>query len=118
MAEHNKIGIKGEDIAIEYLKKNGYTIIEKNWRSGHKEIDIIARKDDTIIFVEVKTRTSETFSSPEFTIGKRKIKLLISAANAYLLMKGINNECRFDIITVIAGEKYRVSEHLENAIIP
>ena len=118
MAEHNKTGTKGEDIAAEYLKNNGYTIIEKNWRSSHKEIDIIARKDNTIIFVEVKTRTSETFSLPEFTVSKRKIKLLISAANAYLSIKNINEECRFDIITVIAGEKYKVSEHLKNAFLP
>ena len=56
MAAHNDFGIQGEDIAIQHLRTKGYDILDKNWRSGHKEIDIIARKDDTIVFVEVKAR--------------------------------------------------------------
>jgi putative endonuclease len=118
MAQHNKTGERGEDIAVEYLKNNGYKIIEQNWRYGHKEIDIIAEKNNVFVFIEVKTRSSKTFLSPKFTIGKQKVKLLISAANAYLLKKRITKESRFDIITVICEKKYKVAEHLKNAIIP
>ena len=56
MAQHNDFGAQGEDIAIDYLRRKGYVILDRNWRSGHREIDIVARKDDTVVFVEVKAR--------------------------------------------------------------
>ena len=64
MAEHNEMGKEGEELAAEYLVKQGYTIEARNWRYGHEEIDIIARKDDLLLIVEVKTRRSNYFGQP------------------------------------------------------
>ena len=101
MAYHNDFGAQGEDIAIDYLRSKGYVILDRNWRSGHKEIDIIAQQRDTLVFVEVKSRTSEAFGNAYDAVDEKKTRLLISAAQAYLLKYKIDLKFRFDIITVI-----------------
>ena len=70
MAAHNQFGIKGEEIAADYLRLKGYTILDTNWRSGHKEIDIIARFKDTIIFVEVKSRANDFYGKPQDAVDR------------------------------------------------
>ena len=72
MALHNELGKLGETLAANFLQANGYTIVERNWRVNRIEIDLIARLDDTLIFVEVKTRSSDYFGSPEVFVTKRK----------------------------------------------
>ena len=73
MAAHNEFGIEGEDKAANYLIREGYTILDRNWRSGHKELDIVAEKDGTLVVAEVKTRTSSKYGNPEDAVTPRKI---------------------------------------------
>ncbi len=118
MAQHNLLGNKGEMLASRYLLDKGYAVRHHNWRSGHKEIDIIAQQRDILVFVEVKSRTSEEFGNAYDAVDNKKIKLLISAAQAYLQKSHIDLKFRFDIITVIGNnEPYRI-EHIEDAFYP
>ena len=75
MAQHNELGKKGEQLAIDYLVKKGYKILDKNWRYLKAEVDIIAKKDSMIVAVEVKTRSSDYFGDPQDFINKKKISL-------------------------------------------
>ena len=100
MARHNNIGAWGESIAREYLITHGYAIMENNQRIGHNEIDIIATKEDRIVFVEVKTR-STPFTDPADAIDAKKIKRLTRAADTSLQTFNIRHEPQFDIITII-----------------
>jgi len=118
MAEIHETGKKGEAIALEHLVRNGYKILETNWQSSHKEIDIIAQKEDQLVIVEVKARKTAFFGEPEEFVTKSKQKLLIGAANHYLLKHNLDLEVRFDIISVLfKGENYRVN-HIEDAFYP
>lgn len=118
MAEHNLIGEKGEAIAFHYLKKKGYKVIEINWRYKKAEIDLITQKDDLLVVVEVKTRTSEEFENPKEAVTIGKQKNIVKAADAYIQEKEIDLECRFDVVSVlILAEKITV-EHIEDAFHP
>ncbi len=118
MAAHNDFGIKGEDIAIQYLRTKGYDIVDKNWRSGHKEIDVIAKKDDTVVFVEVKARANVFYGKPEDAVDFRKMRNLINAADAYLRLNMIDLPCRFDIITITGAVENPHIRHIEQAFRP
>jgi putative endonuclease len=85
MAEHNELGKKGEKLAIDFLIENDYKILEKNYRYLKAEVDIIARKKDVLVAVEVKTRSSDYFGNPQDFITQKKIKLLISAIDYYIV---------------------------------
>lgn len=100
MARHNEIGAWGEQMARDYLRRNGYTVFDANTHVGHKEIDIIATKDNIIAFIEVKTRSS-SFKDPTDAIDYKKIKRLTRAADSFLQTHNIIHEPQFDIITVI-----------------
>lgn len=118
MAQHNLLGNKGEMLASRYLLDKGYAVLHYNWRSGHKEIDLIAKERDTLVFVEVKSRTSELYGNAEDAVDDRKIRLLISAAESYITRFKIDLKFRFDVITVIGNcEPYRI-EHIEDAFAP
>ena len=118
MAEHNETGKKGEELATGMLKDKGYEILEKNWRYKNLEADIIAKKDDTLIIAEVKTRSTRYFGEPEEFVNKAKKQNLIKAANAYIEQQELDLEVRFDIISVlISGEKTMV-HHIEDAFYP
>lgn len=115
MAQHNLLGKKGEMLASRYLLNEGYAVLHYNWRSGHKEIDLIAKQGDMLVFVEVKSRASELYGNAEDAVTNNKIRLLISAAQAYILKYGVDLKFRFDVITVIGQcEPYRI-EHIEDA---
>ena len=115
MAQHNELGKTGEKLAREYLLKKDYEILETNWRFGKAEIDIIARKNDVIVVVEVKTRTSDHYGKPEVFVKNKKIKLLLEAINQYVSEKKLDAEIRFDIISIIKNQYQEKIEHLENA---
>ncbi len=100
MAFHNDIGNKGEELAVNYLLAHNYTILERNWRYRKAEIDIIARKDDLLIIVEVKTRSSLAFGNPEKYVTQKKIKRLVEATDAYVNALNLDLEVRFDIISI------------------
>lgn len=117
MIEPHELGKIGEDLAAEYLISQGYRILERNWRSGHKEIDIIALKDDILAVVEVKTRTSEDYGDPDLAVGTMKEQMLVWAADSYVRYKNLDVDVRFDIISVILNETEQRLEHIEDAFI-
>lgn len=116
MAKHNKLGLTGEDIAANFLISNGYCVKERNWRSGHKELDIVAAKGELLVIVEVKTRRSSDYGNPEDAVDNRKIKRIVSATDAYLKYNQVDAMVRFDVITVLfgRGEQYEI-KHIEDA---
>lgn len=118
MAKHNTLGNKGEEIAVHYLIENEYEILEKNWRYKRAEVDVIAKKDNWIIIVEVKTRSSGNFDTPADSINKTKIKMLTNAAEAYIMQNDLENEVRFDVISIIKQKNNHTIEHIENAFYP
>ncbi|WP_312389650.1 YraN family protein [Chryseobacterium sp.] len=116
MANHNDFGKLAEDLAVDYLKKNGYKILVRNFRFQKAEIDIIAEKDNFIIVAEVKARSTDVFILPQEAVTKTKIRLIVSAANHYLEEFNRNEEVRFDIISVLPDEKGNlVIEHIPDA---
>ncbi len=99
--ERKKLGKEGEAYALKYLKKHGYKIIEKNYRSQYGEIDIIGKDRNILVFVEVKTRTNW---DPLEAVNKHKQKQLTRVALSYLAEKGLeNSECRFDVVGINTG---------------
>ena len=116
MALHNELGKWGEDVAANYLERQGYTIIERDWKSGHRDLDIIAREGDTVVFVEVKTRRNRQFADPEMAVDYQKIRHLQQAANHYIKYRHIDHDIRFDIITVVGTMDETPSiEHIKDA---
>lgn len=95
-----EVGRRGEDIAVDYLRRNGFLICATNWRQGRYEIDIVAQKSDMVHFVEVKTRGISSFLSPEQSITSSKIAALHRAASAYLAQHRVVGEVQFDLIAV------------------
>lgn len=113
----NPTAIIGEDAACEYLKKKGYTILERNFRKSYGEIDIIARLRDVLVFVEVKTRTNKHYGTPFDAVAPYKVQQIVKGANyyKYILNPQLPDNMRIDAIGVIVGEgKVRSIEHIEN----
>jgi putative endonuclease len=118
MARHLEIGEKGEGLAAEFLLEKGWKILERNWRSGHREIDIIAETAGKLVIVEVKVRKFIGTERLEEHIPRTKQRFLIRAAEAYLAYRGLDAEVRFDVILLTGeGDQYRI-EHIENAFGP
>lgn len=102
-AEHLRLGRWGEEVAIAFLRKNRYTIIEHDWHSGHRDIDIVARQGKTIVFVEVKTRANRDFGNPEDAVNYQKRENLRRAINHYVKSHRLSNPLRFDIIAIVGS---------------
>lgn len=117
MAAHNDLGKEGEKLAKSFLERKGYTILETGWRAGRAEIDIIARKQDILVFVEVKTRRNNTFGYPEDSVGDKKEQLLFEAAGFYMREIGYEDEIRFDIIAITMQPKQEI-RHFRDAFFP
>lgn len=118
MAQHSLLGKKGEMLAARYLLDKGYAIHEYNWRSGHKEIDLIARQRDVLVFVEVKSRATEDFGDAVDAVTPAKIERLIAAAEAYVQQNNIELQFRFDVVTVVGDGDTHAIEHIEDAFYP
>ena len=116
--ENQLLGRQGELIASTHLQKNGYLILERNWRFGREEIDIIAEKDGLIVFVEVKTRQTDYTGDPVMAVTESKKKIIVRTANEYVLSKNIEKEARFDIIGIVLNKKETRIDHVEDAFFP
>jgi putative endonuclease len=115
MAQHNELGVKGETLALEHLKRKGYSILHTNWRYLKEEIDIVAMHSDMLVFVEVKTRSTDVFEDAQEAVPLSKQRSLVTAADAYIVQRDLAHEGRFDIIfIVISGERCTI-EHMEDA---
>lgn len=114
----HQLGKQGEELAAEHLLKSNYIIIEKNWRYGHLEVDIIAQNSTVVAFCEVKTRTSSKLGAPESFVTPQKQRNLIKAAHYYMNFKQLSKEVRFDIISILkTGDQFKI-EHIEDAFKP
>ena len=109
------LGKKGEDMALQYLLKKGYTLLEKNWRFHHKEVDIIATDGHDLVFVEVKTRSSEWFGAPEEAVDDKKQRYLMAAAEAYVRNRDIDSQIRFDVVSIMMKQGYQSIDHIVDA---
>jgi len=119
MAQHNEIGRLGEQLAEKYLKQNNYEILETNWRYSRAEIDIIAKENGVLVFVEVKSRSNDRFGNPEDSISEKKRSFLADAATRYMEIIGHEWEIRFDVISLIIStpEKYTI-DHFKDSFFP
>ena len=109
---HNKkLGAAGENQAVKYLKRNGYSILERNYKNPFGEVDIIASKEDVVAFIEVKTRLSENYGAPSEAVGRARKTKYVQAAKYYFYGNQIDVTVRFDIIEILNGE----INHIENA---
>jgi putative endonuclease len=115
MADHNELGWKGEDAAVKFLASKGHRIIERNWTFGGYEVDIVTEHEAFIVFVEVKTRTSDEWGNPEDFVTKQRMRRMIAAANHYLILHGIDKPTRFDIVSILWNEAHYKLEHIEDA---
>ena len=116
------IGIIGEEEAAKMLKAKGFKVVERNWRMGHLEVDLIAEDKKTIVFAEVKARTT-TFGDklPEEYVDANKKRRMIAAGNAYIKYKRIEKNIRFDIIGILVDtdtNKITYRGHWENVFQP
>ncbi len=124
MADHNELGNLGEERAQAYLREKGFIIRHTNWHNstpsgaeGKLELDIVAEKNDLLVVVEVKTRSTETFEHPAEAITKRKIRNIINAAHEYIFQFDWQGETRFDVISVVPhGQQFNI-EHIEDAFL-
>ena len=118
MAKHNEVGKLGEDIAHAFLIEQGMHILERNWRYKRAELDIVAMDTNTMVFVEIKTRTDDILGSPENAVDSRKRKLMICAAIAYMHHSKHDWTIRFDIVSVIMRPNQPQIDHIKDAFFP
>ena len=115
MAQHNELGKKGEELAVNFLLENGYTIIERNYRFDKAEVDIIAKKDTILAIIEVKTRSTVDFGNPQDFVKPKQIQNLVKAVDEYVTVNALDVEVRFDIIAIVKEKNKFNIEHLKNA---
>lgn len=112
--DKQQTGSLGERAARRRLEEKGYKILEINWRHRRGELDLIVEKDSLLIFVEVKTRSTDRFGLPEAAVSPAKQKILMSTADAYRESVGWTGECRFDVVAVVLKPKLSIL-HIEDA---
>lgn len=117
-AKHITLGRKGEQLAREYLTGKGYRIIKTNWRYGDDEVDMIAMDGDELVFIEVKTRSTDRYGNPEDDVSRQKESFLVRAAEAYIDACGMDVDSRFDIIAIILSPEKKEIFHIEDAFYP
>lgn len=116
--KNKELGAKGEDIAANYLSSLGYKILERNYRASYAEVDIVAKHEETIVFVEVKTRTYDYYGRPEEFVTKQKQKNISFAAAIYCESINHEGEIRFDIMAIILQGNTRNVKHIKDAFFP
>jgi len=115
LAQHNELGKKGEQLAVDYLLQQGYTIVERNYRFDRAEVDIMAKIKDTLAIIEVKTRSTVDFGNPQDFVKPKQIQRLVKAVDEYVTVNNLDVEIRFDIIALVKEDKGFNIEHLKNA---
>ena len=115
MTDKTEIGRKGENLAAEFLVKQGFEIAARNYRFGRGEIDLIVKRDDWMLFIEVKTRSSVTFGEPEDFLQDFQMNRIFDAAENYIFSNDWQGNVRFDVISIKLG-KEPVIDHFEDAI--
>lgn len=109
------IGKQGEELAAAFLVNKGFIVVAKNYRHKKAEVDLIVRKDDFLVFVEVKTRSSSAFGEPEAFVDGKKARMIFSAAEEFIFANHWHGHVRFDVVSVKLGRETEI-EHFEDAI--
>lgn len=117
MAQHNELGKQGEELAVAHLLQKGYEIVARNFTFQKAEVDIIARKDDILAVVEVKTRSTPDFGDPQDFVKQKQIRQLVKAIDHFVTEHDLDVEVRFDIIGIIKNKAGTRIEHLEDAFL-
>ncbi|MCB0572129.1 MAG: YraN family protein [Phaeodactylibacter sp.] len=119
MAQQHEIGKTGEELARRFLEGEGYRILETNWRYSRAEVDLIAMDGQALVFVEVKTRSTDAFGRPEEFVSLKKQRLMAMAAGAYMEAIGHYWEVRFDVVSILyRSEADYELRHLKDAFFP
>lgn len=113
-----ELGAQGEDYAIDYLRKKGWIILDRNWRYKRAEVDIIAQEKDILVFVEVKTRSNNIYLAPEASVSNLQMSRIINAASAYMIKRNYEWEFRFDIIGILIYNNQFFIDHQQDAFFP
>jgi putative endonuclease len=114
MTDKQEKGNKAEEMAARMLEKKGYEILDRNYTHGKGEIDIIAQKDDWLVFVEVRARSNADYGFPEETISKAKANLIKRTAENYIFDNDWRDKIRFDIVAILVGQVFEI-QHFEDA---
>ncbi|MBS1616663.1 MAG: YraN family protein [Bacteroidetes bacterium] len=101
MGKHNETGRLGEQIAAEYLAAKGWNILHRNWRSAHRELDLIALDEQELVFIEIKTRSGTAFGFPEEAVSPPKQAHLRAAAEDFLEQNPEFTQARFDVVSIL-----------------
>ena len=118
MAEHNLFGREAEKRALDYLTANDYILLRKNYRFRKAEVDLLMQKDDLLICVEVKARSTNFFGAPEQFITSKKIRLLVGAVDHFIAERQLDLEVRFDIIAfTVKGSQWEL-KHIKQTFYP
>lgn len=117
MVKENRstIGRQGEELAAAFLEKKGFTVVARNYRHKKAEVDLIVKKDNWLVFVEVKTRSSSAFGEPEAFVDGKKARMILSAAEEFIFANNWHGHVRFDVVSVKLGRETEI-EHFEDAI--
>lgn len=118
LVKHIQKGKNSEEIAARFLQEKGYRILERNWRYGKKEIDIISEKDNCLVITEVKSRLAKGRERPEEAVSMKKQQTIIEAAEAFVLQNRLDKEVRFDVIFVVCDRLAVWIEHIPDAFYP
>ena len=119
MKDNTKLGKKGESLAEAYLVSEKYRIVAKNWRYSRSELDLVAMLEGILIFVEVKTKSSDGVRPPEANVNRAKQRRIIDAANRYMEEVGYDGEIRFDVISIVMhGNAGHTIKHFRDAFFP
>jgi len=117
--DNKQKGILGEQAAVDFLQSKGYEILERNYRASHAEVDIIARHQNLLIFIEVKTRSHDYYGQPEEFVTRKKQEYMAFVASMYMQKHQYEGELRFDIIAIIMPrESVQQIKHMEDAFFP
>lgn len=115
MAKHNELGKAGENSAAKFLAERKFILLHRNWRQGKHEVDIIALDGTVLVFVEVKTRSTYRFGFPDESVNAKKEKMLVEAAEIFLELENLENEIRFDLISIVKNESQEKIYHIVDA---
>lgn len=109
-------GQEGENLAADFLVAKGYEIVARNYRYRKGEIDLIVKRDDWLLFVEVKTRSASTYGEPESFVGMKQLNRIIDAAEAYIYANDWHGHIRFDIVSIKTGGWEPEIVHFEDVV--
>ncbi len=115
---HIELGQKGEEVAVNHLLTKGYEVVERNYKWKNSEVDIICKKENRLIIVEVKTRNSIALGEPYLSVTRSKQRQIIKVANHFIVSNNVHEDAQFDVVSILLNQHQLKIEHIENAFYP